>query len=126
VRTSLPTERSSITRTFHLGDSGAFHVTVGLKEDGTAGELFLWDRKMGSSDHGLFDAVLTSISIGLQHGVPLREYLAKLRWLKFDPSGFTGSAEFPTATSKLDLVAQWLMRIFPESEESTTDEVWGK
>lgn len=111
MRDRLPDERRSIVRTFKLGEN-PFHLVVGLREDGSPGELMVFDRHQGSEAHALLDALLMSISIGLQSGIPLAEYVGKLRGIRYSPEGLTGDAEFKTASSKLDLVAQYLQKHF--------------
>jgi hypothetical protein len=84
------------------------YVTVGQYEDGAPGELFIKADKQGALASGAFDAVAIAISIGLQHGVPLEQYTAKLKGMTFEPAGLTGDPEFPTARSVLDLIGRWL------------------
>lgn len=86
---------------------------VGLYEDGAPGELFLFYDRPGSLERGYLDALACSISIGLQQGVPLSAYTAKLRGMRFGDGGFTGDPEFPSCTSMLDLLAKWLDSRFP-------------
>lgn len=88
------------------------HIVVGLYPDGSPGELFAYDRKMGGTEHAFLEALLTSASIGLQNGVPLGEFVGKWRGMIFKPSGFTGDSEFRQASSILDLLAQWLQKRF--------------
>jgi len=111
VRERLPDERQSVTRKFHIrtpdGDE-KIYVHVGLYADGRPGELFLTVDKAGSLARGAIDAVAMSISVGLQHGVPLGIYTAKLRGMRFDPAGLTGDPAYPQVASVLDLVARWL------------------
>lgn len=111
MRRRLPPDRRSVTRTLRLGDS-TFHLVVGLYEDGTVGELMVFGRTMGTEMHALLDALLMSVSIGLQYGVPLGEYVSKLRGIRFPPEGLTKDPVFRTAASMLDLVAQYLQQSF--------------
>jgi ribonucleoside-diphosphate reductase alpha chain len=69
---------------------------------------------MGDLITGALDALAMSMSIGLQHGVPLELFTSKLRGLHgFGPHGFTGDAEYVSCTSLFDLVAQYLTKTFP-------------
>jgi ribonucleoside-diphosphate reductase alpha chain len=90
----------------------SFYLTAGLFEDGAVGELFVKADRMGALAHGALDATAIMISLLLQYGVPLEVVTSKLRYTRYDPSGFTGDEEFRTCTSALDLVAQWLDKRF--------------
>lgn len=112
TREKLQDERTSITRRFSFVGEDSFFVTVGLYENGKPGEIFVWDLRMGSSEHALLDAACEAISLGLQYGIQLEVFTSKLRGKIFEPRGFTGDPEFPVASSKLDLIAQWLIKRF--------------
>lgn len=125
TRERLPSERPSITRDFSVPYSDGteeqrfkIFLVAGVYDDGRLGELFIYtDRKndqLSSLLAGMLDTIATTISIGLQHGVPLAEYLGKLRHSHFGPAGKTGDAQFPTCTSLFDLSAQWLAATFPD------------
>ena len=77
VRHRLPAERASVTHKFGLsGHEG--YITVGLYPNGQPGEIFIRMAKEGSTVSGLMDAFATSISLALQHGVPLKVLCDKL------------------------------------------------
>lgn len=93
------------------------HVTVNPYPDGRPGELFAKLDKQGSTLSGFLDALAVSISIGLQHGVPLGSYTSKLRHMTFDPMGRVEGAlgdEPKQVSSLLDLLGGWLERRFAE------------
>ncbi|MBI1908311.1 vitamin B12-dependent ribonucleotide reductase, partial [Candidatus Uhrbacteria bacterium] len=69
-RRRLPDERRALTHKFAIGSHEGY-ITIGLYDDGTPGELFVTMSKEGSVISGLMDAFSTSVSIGLQYGVPL-------------------------------------------------------
>ncbi len=125
VRRRLPSERHSVTKKFQLAykhkngtnDVMSLYVTAGRFEDGTLGEVFIKADRMGALAHGALDATATTISLLLQYGVPLEVVTEKLRYTRYDPSGFTGDPEFPTCTSALDLIAQWLDKRFGRPKE---------
>ena len=62
---------------------------------------------------GLMDSFATSISLALQHGVPLHVLIDKFKGTRFEPSGFTGNQEIPIATSIMDYLFRWLAIRFP-------------
>lgn len=130
-RERLPDTRDSVTRVLRLrvrGENGvpeevACYATVGLYPDGTPGELFLVVDKEGSTVSGFADALAMAISIGLQYGVPLSAYTAKLRRTRFEPAGSTGDRSHPLASSLLDYLAAWLdARVGPRAVQTAAPE----
>ncbi len=103
VRREMPLMRSSKTFSFNVSDSKGF-FTVGEYEDGTPGELFINTNKHGSTLRGLMDAFGISISYGLQHGVPLKNYVRAFRHMSFAPSGITNDPQIRTASSIIDYI----------------------
>ena len=79
-------------------------VTVGQYEDGRPGEVFIKVAKQGSTLAGIMDAFSISISLGLQHGVPLATYVRKYQNMKFEPSGITDDGDLRIATSLVDYI----------------------
>jgi ribonucleoside-diphosphate reductase alpha chain len=115
-RRRLPDERRSITHKFSIaGHEG--YITVGMYEDGTAGEIFLVMAKEGSVVSGLMDTFATGISLALQYGVPLKALINKFSHVRFEPSGFTRNPEIPYAKSITDYVFRWLASRFLSPEE---------
>jgi len=103
TRRRLPRRRNSRTTQFKIGEvSGYF--TVGHYDDGQPGELFLKVAKQGSTLSGVLDALAISVSLGLQNGVPLVEFVRKFTHLRFEPAGLTNDEELRFATSILDHV----------------------
>jgi len=103
VRERLPRRRVSSTFAFRVADCEGY-VTVGEYEDGRAGEVFIKVSKQGSTLAGIMDAFSISISLGLQHGVPLATYVRKYVNMKFEPSGMTDDADLRIATSLVDYI----------------------
>ncbi len=103
VRERLPRRRRSSTFKFRVADCEGF-VTVGEFEDGRAGELFIQVSKQGSTLAGIMDAFSISISLGLQHGVPLTTYVSKFASTRYEPAGMTDDPEVRIATSLLDYI----------------------
>jgi ribonucleoside-diphosphate reductase alpha chain len=118
VRRKLPEERNSVTHKFSIGGHEGY-ITVGLYEDGTPGEVFISMAKEGSTISGLMDTLATSISYGLQYGVPLKFFVDKFSHVRFEPSGWTGNAQVPYAKSIIDYLFRWLGLRFLGIAEST-------
>jgi ribonucleoside-diphosphate reductase alpha chain len=94
---------ASPTFAFRVADCEGY-VTVGEYEDGRPGEVFIKVAKQGSTLAGIMDAFSISISLGLQHGVPLATYVKKYASMKFEPSGMTDDADLRIATSLVDYI----------------------
>jgi ribonucleoside-diphosphate reductase alpha chain len=107
-RKRMPRERESITHKFSIaGHEG--YITAGKYDDGTVGEIFLTDiGKEGSTMRGLLNAFATAISLGLQYGVPLEDFVRKFSYMRFEPEGITGNPEIPFAKSMPDYIMRWL------------------
>jgi ribonucleoside-diphosphate reductase alpha chain len=106
-RRKLPDERNSVTHKFSIGGHEGY-ITVGLYDDGTPGEVFIAMAKEGSTISGLMDTLATSISYGLQYGVPLKFFVDKFSHVRFEPSGWTGNQQVPYAKSIVDYIFRWL------------------
>ena len=107
VRHRLTEERASITHKFSIaGHEG--YITVGLYPSGQPGEIFIKMAKEGSTVSGLMDAFATSISLALQHGVPLKVLCEKFAHTRFEPSGWTGNEQIGYAKSLMDYIFRWL------------------
>ena len=107
TRERLPDERDAITHHFSVGGHDGY-VTVGLYPDGRPGELFFRVTKEGSTVNGLMDSLGISMSMALQHGVPLKDLVRKLAHLRFEPAGATNNPKIRFAKSIPDYVARWL------------------
>jgi ribonucleoside-diphosphate reductase alpha chain len=103
VRERMPRNRRSRTFAFRVADCEGY-VTVGEYEDGRPGELFIKVSKQGSTLAGIMDAFSISISLGLQHGVPLATYVRKYSHMKFEPAGITDDPDLRIATSLVDYI----------------------
>jgi ribonucleoside-diphosphate reductase alpha chain len=118
VRHRLQEERASITHKFSIaGHEG--YITVGLYPTGQPGEIFIRMAKEGSTVSGLMDAFATSISLALQHGVPLKVLCEKFAHTRFEPSGWTGNEQIGYAKSLMDYIFRWLNLRFLSGEQLT-------
>ena len=100
-RIRLDRQRNSLTTSFVVGGADGY-MTAGTYADGQLGELFLKMSKPGSTLAGVMDAFAISVSIGLQHGVPLETYVEKFINTRFEPAGITNDPDLKIATSVLD------------------------
>lgn len=115
-RQRMPDERRSITHKFQIaGHKG--YLTVGMFENGRAGEIFVTMAKQGSVISGLMDAFATAISISLQFGVPLSTLVRKFSNSRFEPYGFTTNPQIRIAKSIVDYIARYLGIKFLSPEE---------
>jgi len=103
----LPPERPAMIYKFNVGGVKGF-LTCGLYDDGDLGEIFINISKEGSTLSGLLDCLATAVSISLQSGVPLKDFVEKMIWQKFEPYGFTTDKDIKTATSLVDFIFKYL------------------
>jgi ribonucleoside-diphosphate reductase alpha chain len=103
TRTRLPRKRRSNTFAFRVADCEGY-VTVGEYEDGRPGEVFMKVSKQGSTLSGVMDAFSISVSLGLQHGVPMSTFVRKYTNLRFEPAGITDDPELRLASSLVDYI----------------------
>jgi ribonucleoside-diphosphate reductase alpha chain len=103
VRERLARRRKSQTFAFRVADCEGY-VTVGEYEDGRPGEVFMKVSKQGSTLAGIMDAFSISVSLGLQHGVPLATYVRKYTNMRFEPAGITDDPDLRIATSLVDYI----------------------
>jgi ribonucleoside-diphosphate reductase alpha chain len=118
VRHRLPEERVSITHKFNVGGHEGY-ITVGLYKNGSPGEIFIKMAKEGSTVSGLMDCFATSVSLSLQHGVPLRTLCEKFAHTRFEPSGWTQNPELGFAKSIMDYIFRWLQLRFLTGEQQS-------
>jgi len=115
-RRRMPRERQSITHKFSIGGHEGY-ITAGMYEDGSVGEIFLTDiGKEGSTLRGMMNAFATSISVGLQYGVPLETLVNKFCYMRFEPEGITQNPEIPFAKSMPDYIMRWLASRFLDAD----------
>lgn len=115
-RERLPDTRSSETHRFVIaGHKG--YLTYSAYEDGRLAEIFVRMAKQGSTLAGLLDAFALSISIALQHGVPLQLLTEKYIRTRFEPAGYTENSRILVATSIVDYIFRYLaLRFLPEED----------
>ena len=114
-RQRLPETRKGLVHKFRVGETRAY-IRVGLYPGGQVGEVFLTVAKAGSTLQGLMDSFATLLSLSLQYGIPLSVIANKFRHVRFEPNGWTGSKQIPSASSLIDYVFAWLQREFLKGE----------
>ncbi len=121
LRRELPSRRAGYTQKAAVGGRRVFLAT-GEYEDGRLGELSLTLPKESAAFRGLMDGFAQAVSLGLQHGVPLEEFVEAFTLTRFGPAGAVeGDPAVARATSLLDyafrhLAANYLGRRLPEPE----------
>ncbi|MDB5230656.1 MAG: vitamin B12-dependent ribonucleotide reductase, partial [Chitinophagaceae bacterium] len=100
---SLPAKRRGFTQKARINGQVIFFRT-GEYNDGTLGEIFIDLAKEGSTLRSFMNCFAIAISVGLQYGVPLEEFVDKFVFMKFEPSGMVDHPNIKTTTSLVDFV----------------------
>ncbi|MDA0675235.1 MAG: vitamin B12-dependent ribonucleotide reductase, partial [Proteobacteria bacterium] len=101
-RRRLPQRRKGYTQKAIVGGHKVY-LRTGEYEDGRLGEIFIDMHKEGAAFRSLMNNFAIAISIGLQYGVPLEEYVEAFTFTRFDPAGMVeGNDTIKMATSILD------------------------
>ncbi|HEY0895204.1 MAG TPA: vitamin B12-dependent ribonucleotide reductase, partial [Sphingobacteriaceae bacterium] len=105
---NLPARRSGFTQKASVGGQTIF-VRTGDYEDGTLGEIFVDMHKEGATFRSLMNCFAIAVSVGLQYGVPLEEFVDKFTFTRFEPSGMVaGHNNIKSATSIIDYIFRML------------------
>jgi ribonucleoside-diphosphate reductase alpha chain len=102
-RKTLPAKRRGYTYKAKVGGQPMF-LRTGEYSDGTIGEIFIDMAKEGATMRSLLNSFAIAVSVGLQYGVPLEEFVDKFIFTRFEPSGVVDHPNIKTATSVLDFV----------------------
>lgn len=103
-RKKLPNRRKGYTQKAVVGGHKVY-LRTGEYDDGHLGEIFIDMHKEGASFRSLMHNFAMAISIGLQYGVPLEEFVDAFVFTRFDPSGpVAGNDTIKMATSILDYI----------------------
>ncbi len=118
IRQRLPKSRAGITTSFSVAGAEGY-MTTSAYADGRLGEVFLKMSKQGSTLAGIMDAFSIAVSIGLQYGVPLEQYVQKFTNMRFEPSGMTDDEDIRIAQSVMDYIFRRLaLDYLPEEHRS--------
>jgi ribonucleoside-diphosphate reductase alpha chain len=103
-RHRLPNRRSGYTQKAVVGGHKVY-LRTGEYEDGSLGEVFLDMHKEGAAFRSLMNCFAIAISLGLQHGVPLEEFVDAFVFTRFEPNGMVkGNDAIKMSTSVIDYV----------------------
>ena len=103
-RNKLPQRRKGYTQKASI-NTHKVYLRTGEYMDGSLGEIFIDMHKEGAAFRSLMNNFAISISIGLQYGVPLEEFVEAFTYTKFEPSGkVEGNQEIKYSTSILDYI----------------------
>jgi len=103
-RTRLPDRRKGYTQKGIVGGHKVY-LRTGEYEDGRIAEIFIDMHKEGSAFRSLMNNFAIAISLGLQYGVPLEEFVEAFTFTRFEPSGIVeGNETIKMATSILDYI----------------------
>ena len=103
-RRRLPDRRSGYTQKAKINGQTVY-IRTGDYENGQIGEIFLDMHKEGAAFRSLLNNFAIAISLGLQHGVPLEEFVDAFVFTRFEPSGVvTGNKRIKMSTSVIDYI----------------------
>jgi ribonucleoside-diphosphate reductase alpha chain len=104
VRLPLPNRRAGYTQKAKIGGHSIF-IRTGEYDDGSLGEIFLDMHKEGAAFRSLLNSFAIAVSLGLQYGVPLEEYVDAFTFSRFEPNGMVQGHDYvKMATSVIDYI----------------------
>ncbi len=103
-RRRLPHRRAGYTQKATIGGHKVY-LRTGEYESGELGEVFIDMHKEGAAYRSLMNCFAIAVSLGLQHGVPLDEYIDAFCFTRFEPNGMVqGNSQIKMATSVIDYI----------------------
>jgi ribonucleoside-diphosphate reductase alpha chain len=103
-RRRMPERRSGYTQKAVIGGHKVY-LRTGEYDNGQIGEIFIDMHKEGAAFRSLMNNFAIAVSLGLQHGVPLEEYVEAFTFTRFEPNGpVVGHQNIKMATSLLDYI----------------------
>jgi ribonucleoside-diphosphate reductase alpha chain len=104
VRRQLPHKRRGFTQEAAVAGHKVY-IRTGEYDDGALGEIFIDMHKEGAAYRSMMNCFAISVSLGLQYGVPLKEFVDKFTFTRFEPSGIVnGHQNIKMATSIVDYI----------------------
>lgn len=135
-RRKLPNKRSGYTQKVSVAGHTVY-LRTGEYQDGSLGEIFLDMHKQGATFRAFMNSFAVAVSIGLQYGVPLEEFVKSFHKTKFEPAGpVVGHDNIKFTSSIIDLIFRDLafnylgrddlVNVKPIKEEIAEDVFQGK
>ena len=116
-RRKMPNRRGGYTQKAVVG-SHKIYLRTGEYSDGSLGEIFLDMHREGAAFRSLMNCFAISISLGLQHGVPLEEFVEAFLFSRFEPNGLVqGNKSIKRATSIIDYIFRELAITYLDRHE---------
>ena len=116
-RFGMPDRRKGYIQKATIGDHKVY-LHTGEYEDGKIGEIFIDTSKEGELVKALMNNFAIAVSLGLQYGVPLDEFISAFVGTKFEPSGkVLGNDRILSATSILDYIFRELAISYQNRED---------
>ncbi len=104
LRKKLPYRRKGYTQKAVVG-AHKIYLRTGEYDDGTLGEIFLDMHREGAAFRSIMNCFAISVSLGLQHGVPLDEFVDAFTFTRFEPNGMVkGNDKIKMTTSIIDYI----------------------
>ena len=120
MKRRLPEERPGLIHQVAIGGQQVYFRTgefVNSNGERTLGEIFITIDKEGGTLR-VYDALGIAISIGLQHGIPIEDFINKFRYLGFEPNGVTSNPKIPLVKSIVDYLARWLQQTYSKQNQN--------
>jgi ribonucleoside-diphosphate reductase alpha chain len=103
-RRRLPDRRAGYTQKARIGNH-KIYLRTGDYEDGSLGEIFIDMHKEGAAFRSMTNCFAIAVSLGLQHGVPLEEFVDAFTFTRFEPNGVVlGNPHIKMTTSIIDYI----------------------
>ncbi|MAG55034.1 MAG: ribonucleoside-diphosphate reductase, adenosylcobalamin-dependent [Planctomycetes bacterium] len=106
-RRRLPKKRTGFTQEGRVGGNKVY-VRTGNYEDGSLGEIFVDMHKEGAAFRSIMNCFAISVSLGLQYGVPLEDFVEVFTFTRFDPQGPVDHPNIKWSTSIVDYIFRLL------------------
>jgi ribonucleoside-diphosphate reductase alpha chain len=117
LREKLPDRRTGYIQKAVVGGHKVY-LHTGEYKDGRLGEIFLDMHKEGAAFRSLMNNFAIAVSVGLQYGVPLEEFVEAFTFTRFEPAGLVrGNAAIKNATSILDYIFRELAISYLDRKE---------
>ena len=120
-RRRLPKKRAGFTQEATVGGHKVY-LRSGEYEDGNLGEIFIDMHKEGAAFRSMMNCFAIAVSLGLQYGVPLKEFVDVFTFTRFEPQGAVEHPNIKFATSVVD----YLFRVLGMEYLGMTDFVHKK